>query len=550
MIEEEVFEEIVEEEDTTVRTVNLADNGWVYDTMDGYLDITATSDTVGWWLEYSDYGERIDYAKIYIEIYADDFNSVTLNYSSLNHSPKNSDIIFGVFDNIYPNDTSGQTQMLTVSSGSITFNLSDVSGTKYVGFRVWGNSYIYDDVWYTRSAGGDMQIISINAEEIVKEEIEEEYPEEIIELFYLKYDANGGSGAPDILDYESNSYATISSIIPTRTGYRFLGWSESPYATSADYVAGDEIYISDNNTLYAVWEADAYTVTYNANGGSGVPSSQTVTGGTSLTLSSIVPERFPYTFLGWSTSSSASSATYKPGDSFTISSNLTLYAVWQEANAIYSGVVNSIFNHAISFGGGYVFYSLTPDDNSTYRFESNGNLDTYIELYDSNGSPLASDDDGAGNGQFLLDYNFTKSTKYYLKVRFYRSYTTGTISFTMKRMYTITYNANGGTGVPSSQTKIHGDDLILSSDTPMRQGYTFLGWSTDSSATYATYQPGDAYAREGIAALYAVWRCDGLVYICDSTGEFSPYQIWIYDDSGWNQYVPYIYNGSSWELYS
>ena len=70
-----------------------------------------------------------------------------------------------------------------------------------------------------------------------------------------------------------------------------------------------------------------YTLTYNANGGSNAPSSQT--GGTTYTVSSAVPTRSGYDFIGWSQSSNATSASYNGGDTITLSSDTTLYAVWE-----------------------------------------------------------------------------------------------------------------------------------------------------------------------------------------------------------------------------
>ena len=74
------------------------------------------------------------------------------------------------------------------------------------------------------------------------------------------------------------------------------------------------------------------------------------------------------------------------------------------------------------------------------------------------------------------------------------------------RTYTISYNANGGSGAPSSQTKTYNVALTLSSTTPTRDGYNFLGWSTSSTATSASYQPGGSYTGNGDATLYAVWE--------------------------------------------
>lgn len=72
----------------------------------------------------------------------------------------------------------------------------------------------------------------------------------------------------------------------------------------------------------------------------------------------------------------------------------------------------------------------------------------------------------------------------------------------------VRYNANGGTGAPSSQTKYDGEPFTISSTEPTRSGYTFLGWSTDSTATIASYLSGDSYILDGVVTLYAVWKRD------------------------------------------
>ncbi len=72
--------------------------------------------------------------------------------------------------------------------------------------------------------------------------------------------------------------------------------------------------------------------------------------------------------------------------------------------------------------------------------------------------------------------------------------------------FTITYNANGGTGTPASQTKTSGKALTLSSTKPTRQGYTFLGWATSSGTSSAQYNPGSSFTTDANTTLYAVWR--------------------------------------------
>ena len=82
------------------------------------------------------------------------------------------------------------------------------------------------------------------------------------------------------------------------------------------------------NKSFSIPALASYTVSYNANGGSGAPGSQTKYYGQTLTLSSTRPTRSNYNFLGWATSATASSAQYQPGGSYTYSSNTTLYAIW------------------------------------------------------------------------------------------------------------------------------------------------------------------------------------------------------------------------------
>lgn len=149
--------------------------------------------------------------------------------------------------------------------------------------------------------------------------------------YMVYYDANGGSGAPGSQVKWYGTNITLSSTKPTRTGYTFLGWSTSSTATTATYSAGGTYSANSGVILYAVWKINTWTVSYDANGGSGAPANQTKTYGTTLTLSSTIPTKQNYNFLGWGTSASATVATYAAGASYTANSDITLYAVWELA---------------------------------------------------------------------------------------------------------------------------------------------------------------------------------------------------------------------------
>lgn len=81
----------------------------------------------------------------------------------------------------------------------------------------------------------------------------------------------------------------------------------------------------------------------------------------------------------------------------------------------------------------------------------------------------------------------------------------GSISVSAKTSYKISYNANGGSGAPSQQTKWHGTSITLSKTKPSRTGYTFKGWATSSSGGVA-YSSGASYTANTSVTLYAVWQ--------------------------------------------
>ena len=82
--------------------------------------------------------------------------------------------------------------------------------------------------------------------------------------YTLHYDANGGSGAPPSESKISSEYQAsflISDKIPTRDGYTFKGWADSPYGKPI-YLRADGYYWycnvvngrTNSKTLYAIWE--------------------------------------------------------------------------------------------------------------------------------------------------------------------------------------------------------------------------------------------------------------------------------------------------------
>lgn len=151
----------------------------------------------------------------------------------------------------------------------------------------------------------------------------------------VSYNANGGSGAPASQVKWSGEALTLSTAKPTRTGHTFAGWNTSSAGTGTSYAAGASYTGNAALALYAKWTANTYTVTLNANGGSGGTGSVVKTYGKSCTLPSgaALPTRANYRFAGWNTRADGTGTAYAAGASYSaaITANATLYATWELA---------------------------------------------------------------------------------------------------------------------------------------------------------------------------------------------------------------------------
>ena len=301
--------------------------------------------------------------------------------------------------------------------------------------------------------------------------------------YKIIYEANGGAGAPPYQIKNHGKTLKLSSKKPTRTGHSFLGWSTNSKATSASYSAGGNYTANKAIRLYAVWRKNTYSVRYNANGGSGTPTSQTKTYGTTLKLSGTRPTRSGHVFLGWSTNSKATSASYSAGGNYTSNAAATLYAIWRKS-ATYTikynanGGSGAPGNQTKTEGITLVLSSTTPK-RTGYTFSG----------WATSSKATSSTYSAKGN------YTANKATTLYAVWK--------------RNTYAINYSANGGSGAPGNQTKTYGTTLKLSNTKPTRRGYVFLGWATSSSATKTSYSAGGNYTGNAKLTLYAVWKAQG-----------------------------------------
>lgn len=279
----------------------------------------------------------------------------------------------------------------------------------------------------------------------------------------------------------------------------------------------NEIMSGDNTAdLFTI-----YAIAYNC-AGYGIFNGMTVPSGGIFdspygTVTSAVPKysvngqnnEVGYRFKGWRTTydNFDSPAQYLPGDSVTLTLGdpLRLYPVFDKYTTLSTSSSTSSSEY-INIAGTIAYYKFTPSITATYVFEStNSSGDTYGYLYNSSGTQITSNDDSGDGRNFRISYKLYSGTTYYFGTKFYNSGDKGTIYVKLRRQYNISYNANGGSGAPGTQTKLHGDTLTLSSTHPVKPLWQFKGWATSSTATTAKYSAGGNYSENGDQTLYAVW---------------------------------------------
>lgn len=207
---------------------------------------------------------------------------------------------------------------------------------------------------------------------------------------------------------EKSKTCSVTSPSVEKNGYEIIGWNTSNSATTSSWNVNTSKSISANSTYYPITKLNTYTVSYNANGGSGAPASQTKTTNNNLTLSSVKPTRVGYTFQGWGTSSSATTATYQPGGTYSDNKSITLYAVWK---------INKV-NIKFSTNSGTVQTSSTNASGNIYKWkqDSSGvvsrtaaNGSTYSNPFFTLNYGSSTDRDGLPNYNNLKYLNITKT---------------------------------------------------------------------------------------------------------------------------------------------
>ena len=330
----------------------------------------------------------------------------------------------------------------------------------------------------------------------------------------LIYDANGGVGVPSAQECEAGKTTTLSPTKPTRDGAVFLGWTETPQPLLAVsphvtiYEAGGEYTIPPlgsgvkHTTLYALWAKDAngngkpdyeetrYKVSYITDIEGVTPptdDNEYLTGTTVTVLKG--PTRDGYTFAGWK----LDDTTYQPGQTFKITGNTTLTAVWTEIGKV------KVTYH-LSDSTTEESEPVEPGKTVTLRNSEGLTKEGYTFLGWTPGKEekVFNTAEDIGDGDLGHLYQPGESLTLTASVDLSPLWVKNELLLTHRL---LSYRANGGEDSQIASTAFllgKGATHTIVTGKPTREGYTFDGWKIDGNDTVygengtKTYTVGDA----------------------------------------------------------
>lgn len=275
--------------------------------------------------------------------------------------------------------------------------------------------------------------------------------------------------------------ATEPGVKPEREGYKFDGWyTEAEYNTPGGAPFNFDTLINENTVLYGKLTPKTYNIEYNLNSGTDATNpatitAQTKTHGFAEKLSTEVPTREGYTFLGWGTTASATAASYQPGDMYSVDQDITLYAVWQK----------NTYTITFSSGEGYSLHSghgsMTVEHGGSFEF----NL-IVDPAYAQNPPSVWTNTAGVSGGTPINPEPTPVGTKsdgakvYHYKLRDITEDIAINALVTTNATYTVTFMTNGTT---YQTQQVEYNHKATQPVDPKVEGYTFGGWYKDAGLT-------------------------------------------------------------------
>ena len=317
--------------------------------------------------------------------------------------------------------------------------------------------------------------------------------------WYVIYNANGGTKAPEPQIIPKGRDAVLTAERPEGGKMIFKGWTPDPQAMDPVYQPGDTLkYDSETNVvvLYALWNLspvpEPVHISFSANGAEKavVPADVWCETGTWLQLEpAFAPLESPLVFLGWSEDPGAEEPEFQAGKSYYFYRDTHLFAVWDKMDSITLTFLDSLPDAASGIPEPItILPSMSP----------------YVHIPDQ--VPEKS-------GRVFTGWNTKKDGSG-------ARYAPGSVMTLRKSAvlwaqwqiagdsWYVIYNANGGTKAPAAQDVPLGEDAVLTTELPENGALAFRGWTPDPQAMDPVYQPGDTLKYDSgkrFVVLYALW---------------------------------------------
>ena len=418
-------------------------------------------------------------------------------------------------------------------------------------FKNWtdGNDVVSSKKQYTFTRAAAVRTFTANAE---------------ANTYTITFDRQSGRDGTSTSKVKYNS--SLSKItIPTRDGYSFNGYYKTTDTSGTKYYdskgEGVKKYdIVGNTTLYANWKANKYTVSYNANGGTGTMSSSSHTYGVKKALTENAFTKTGYNFLGWSKDKDATKASYSDKQevsSLTTVNNgtVTLYAIWSAKTDISYKVVH--YKQNIKDDDYYV------GEREYLSGTANSTVTPNVKTYTGFKTPSTKTVTIKADGSTVVKYYYKRVSSHVYLVKglgiksvsgegTYKYWDLFTISAEVKEGYTfvnwtnndtgevltkqqtvtynrgasdktykanarantykVDYNGNGATsGSMDSSTFTYDSKGNLKENKYKRNKYNFLGWSNSKESNEVVYKDKQEVLNltnvdNDTITLYAVWE--------------------------------------------
>lgn len=281
--------------------------------------------------------------------------------------------------------------------------------------------------------------------------------------------ASISAAVPESADYAQGTQIELPAAPAAQDGWEFVAWSDG----SQSYEAGETYTVESDVTFTAVWETAApvapaeYTVTYalgeHAADDATLPAAVTVRDGAEVVLPAAPAAATGWLFAGWSDGSE----TYKAGAAYTVESNVTITALWNQIPTANYIVTFDLGAHAAD--GEEAPAAQTTPENTPITLPDGPAAATGWEF-------IGWSDDADGENVFEAGSQYTPVGSGLLYAQY------------APIDYTVIYHLNDGDNNAANPASFNAADADITLADPSRNGYTFGGWfaEEDFSGTQVT----------------------------------------------------------------